>query len=83
MEIEDQIEFADVSEILVEDLNKGVDELKHNKLVLVLIDDGNEVETGVSLVDDFVLFVFQEIAHFGFTSNDKLIYLCIRGEILL
>lgn len=63
MEIEDEIEFADISKVLVEHFHKGLHEFEDDELVFVLIDYGDEVETGVSLVDDLVLLVVEEIAH--------------------
>ena len=73
MEIKDQIKFAYVSEIFIENFDKGMNEFEHDQLVLVFVYNGNEVETGVSFIDDFILFVFKEIAHFRFTSDDKLV----------
>ena len=41
-----------------------------NNVNASFINDCYKVETGVSIIDYFVLFVIDEIAHFGFTSND-------------
>ena len=57
MEIEDEVEFADIAEIFVEDLNKALHEFEDNELVLIFIDDGYEVEAGEPLIDYLVLFV--------------------------
>lgn len=73
MEVKDQIEFADVAEVLVQYLNEALHELKHNQLILVLINDGDKVQTGISLVDDFVLFVVEEIAHLGVSGDYQLV----------
>lgn len=73
VEVEDKIEFTDVSEILIEDFNKRLHHFEDDEFVLVLVDDGDEVETGESLVDYFKLFVVQEIAHLGVASDDELI----------
>lgn len=78
MEIKDQIKLTYVSEIFIEDFDKGVYKFEDNQLVLVFVYDCNEVETGVSLIDNFILFVFKEIAHFGFTGNDELINLSYK-----
>lgn len=69
MEVENEIQFADISEIFVEDLHEALHEFQHDELILVLVDDGYEVETGVSLVDDLVLLVIQEITHLGVTGD--------------
>ena len=57
MEVEDEIEFADVSEVFIEDLNKALHEFEDDELILIFVDDGDEVETGESFVDYLVLFV--------------------------
>lgn len=69
MEVENEIQLADVAEVLVEDLHEALHEFQHDELVLVLVDDGYEVETGVSLVDDLVLLVVQEITHLWITGD--------------
>jgi hypothetical protein len=57
VEVEYEIELANVSEIFVQYFNKGVDEFQYDKFVLILIDDGNEIKTCISFIDDFVLFI--------------------------
>ena len=57
MEVEDEVEFTDIAEIFVEDLNKTLHEFEDNELVLIFIDDGYEVEAGEPLIDYLVLFV--------------------------
>ena len=47
-----------------------MDEFEYDEFVLILVDDGYEVEAGVSFVDDFVLFVVDEVATFGFSGDD-------------
>ena len=69
MEVEYKIEFADIAEVFVEDLHEALHQFEHDQLVLILVDDCYEVETGVSLVDDLVLLVVQEIAHLGVTRD--------------
>lgn len=67
MEVEYEVQLADIAEVFVEDLHEALHQFQHDQLILVLVDDGYEVETGVSLVDDLVLLVVQEIAHLGVT----------------
>jgi hypothetical protein len=57
VEVEDEVEFADVAEVFVEDFNKGLHHFEYDELVLILVDDGDEVETGVAFVYDFILLV--------------------------
>lgn len=68
VEVEDEIKFTDVSEVLVENFNECVDEFQYNELIFILVDNGDEIERGVSFVDDFVVFVLYEVAHFGFSG---------------
>ena len=64
MEIEDQIQFADVSEILIENLYEALHEFEYDQFILIFIDDGYEVETGESFVYYLVLIVIEKVAHF-------------------
>jgi hypothetical protein len=73
MKIEDQIEFADVAEVLVKYFYEALHELEDNELIFVLVDDGDEVETGEALVDDFVLFIVEEVAHLGLACDYHLV----------
>lgn len=52
-----------------------MNEFEDDKLVIVLVHNGNKVQAGVALVHDFVLLVVNEIAHFGLTCDDHLVYL--------
>lgn len=67
MEVEYEIQLADIAEVFVENLHEALHQFQDDQLILVLVDDGYEVETGVSFVDDLVLLVVQEIAHLGVT----------------
>lgn len=67
MEVEYEIQLADIAEVFVEDLHEALHQFQDDQLILVLVDDGYEIETGVSFVDDLVLLVVQEIAHLGVT----------------
>lgn len=75
MEVEDEIELTHVSEVLVQYFDEALHEFEDDELILILVDDGDEVETGVSLVDDLVLFVVQEVAHLGVTRDHQLVHL--------
>ena len=68
MEVEDEVQFADISKIFIEDLNEALHEFEHDELIFILIDDGDEVETGISLVHYLVLLVVQEVAHLRVTG---------------
>lgn len=73
MKVEDKIEFADVAEVLVKYFYEALHEFKDDELVFVLVDDGDEVETGEAFVDDFVLFIVEEVAHLGLACDDHLV----------
>lgn len=75
MEVEDQVQFTDVSKILIEHFHKSMNHLQYNEFVFVLVNNGDKVQWGISFVDDFVLLVLEEVAHFGFTGDDQLVYL--------
>lgn len=70
MEVEDEIKFADVSEVFIEDFDEGVNGFEDDEFVVVLVDDGDEIKGGVTFVDDFVFFVLEEVAHFGFAGDN-------------
>ena len=76
MEVEDQIQLANVAEIFVQDLHEGVNQLQDDEFVIVLIDDRNEVEASITLINYLIFLIVDKIAHFGFASDDQLIDLC-------
>ena len=78
MEVENEIQLADISKIFIQDLNKTLHKFEHDQLVLILIDDGYEVETGISFINYFVVLVVEEIAHLGLACDDQLVDLTRR-----
>ena len=52
-----------------------MNQLQNYEFVLILIDDGDEIETSVSLVDDLVVLVVDKVAHLGLPCNHQLIHL--------
>ena len=58
VEIEYKVQLANVSKIFIQYFNKCVNKFQDDEFVFVLVDDSDEVETGVSLIDNFVLFIF-------------------------
>ncbi len=70
MEVEDEIELTDITEIFIQDFYKGMNELKYNKFIIVLIHNSNKVQTCVSLVDNLVFLVVNEITHFGLSRDN-------------
>ena len=51
MEIENEIELADVAEILVEHFDEVMDDFQDVELVVCDVYTATEVETGIALVD--------------------------------
>lgn len=61
VKVEDQIEFADVAEEGVENLDKEVDGLEIGQFIVVGVDARAEEETCVATVDDLVVAELDEI----------------------
>lgn len=57
MKIKDQVKFTHISEIFVEYLYKHLHELKDYEFIVIFINNGYEVETGIAFVYNLVLFV--------------------------
>jgi hypothetical protein len=70
MKIEDKVQFTYISEVFIKNLNKGLHEFKYNQLILILINDCYEIETGVAFIDYFILFVINKVAHLRSSRND-------------
>jgi hypothetical protein len=61
VEVEDEVELADVAEEGVEDLDEEVDGLEVGELVVVCVDAGAEEEPRVAAVDDLVVAELDEV----------------------
>lgn len=61
VEVEDQVQLADVAEEGVEDLDEEVDGLEEGELVVVGVDAGAEEEAGVPPVDDLIVAELDEV----------------------
>ena len=44
MEVEDQVQFTDVSKILIEHFHKSMNHLQYNEFVFVLVNNGDKVQ---------------------------------------
>jgi hypothetical protein len=71
VEVEHQIQLADVAEKGVEHLDKEVDRLEVGELIIVCVDAGAKEEAGVPPVDDLVVAELDEIG---------LVFLVARGD---
>ena len=73
MEVEDEVQLADVPKVLVQNLYETLHHFEHNQLVLVLIHDGDKVERSKAFIYDLVLLVIEEVAGLGVSGNDQLV----------
>lgn len=73
MEVKDKIEFTDISKIFIKNFDESMNKFQYNQLVFILIYNGNEIKRGISFVYNFVVFIFDKVAHFRFTSKNELI----------
>ena len=64
MEIENQIELTNTSKILVQDLNKKMNELKHTQIIIVLINTKSKVQSSIPSINNFMIMELQEVGHF-------------------
>ena len=63
VEVEDEIELANATEILVQHLHKQVDELKHGQLVIFSIDTEREEEPCVPPIHYLVISILRSSPH--------------------
>jgi hypothetical protein len=73
VEVEDEVQFADIVKVLVQDLDKEVNHFKHKQLIVLFIHNGDEVQTCISLINNFVIVPFQKIARFGVSGKDNVV----------
>ncbi len=70
MEVKDQVQFTHITKVFVKDLHECLDQLQDNQLVFVLVHNRYKIQWSVSFINDFVVFVLDKIAGFGFSSDD-------------
>jgi hypothetical protein len=64
MEIENQIELTNTSKILVQDLNKKMNKLKHTQIIIVLINTKSKVQSSIPSINNLMIMELQEVGHF-------------------
>ena len=47
-----------------------MNQLQDDQLVFIFVDNGYEVQAGIPLVVDFILFVLDKVTHFGFAGDN-------------
>ena len=75
MEIENQVQLANIAKVSVEYLHKVMDHVQNYKLVVVLLNTGCEVQAGISLEHYFVFTPFQEVREATWPPNNHSAYL--------
>lgn len=69
VKVEDQIQLAHIAKVLVQYFYEHLHQLEHDQLIVVFIHNRDEVQTGITLVNDLVLLVVQKIAHLRITRD--------------
>ena len=54
-----------------------MDQLKNYQFIFIFVNNGYEIQAGITLVYDFIVLVVDEVAHFGLTRDDQLINLSL------
>ena len=75
VEVENQVQFADVVEILVEDFDEVVDGLEIHEVVVADVDADAKVESRVSSVHDLEVSKLDEVGVFGVADGDAGVHL--------
>lgn len=84
VEVEDEVELADVAEEGVEDLDEEVDGLEVGELVVVCVDAGAEEEAGVAAVDDLVVAELDKVGLVLLVAGgDKAVDLALELDLLV
>merc|ERR1719341_2216110 len=64
LKVEDDVQLADRSKILVQNLNIPVNHLQHPQLVIPLVHSEAEEEAGIPLIHHTKVFILNKVAHF-------------------
>lgn len=84
VEVEDEVELADVAEEGVENLDEEVDGLEVGELVVVCVDAGAEEEAGVAAVDDLVVAELDEVGLVLLVAGgDEAVHLALELDLLV
>ncbi|KAJ8578957.1 hypothetical protein ON010_g247 [Phytophthora cinnamomi] len=71
VEVEDDVELADVGELLVQQLDEQVDGLQPQQLVGRQVHAQYEEESGVAAVDELVVAELDKVGVLGVTRHDE------------
>ena len=81
VEVEHQVEFAHVVEVLVQDLDEIVYGLQHGQVVVSNVDADAEVQTGVAAVDDLEVSELHKVSVLCVTNRHHSVH--FFDELLL
>ena len=70
VEIENQVQLADVVEVFVEDFDEVVDRLEIHEIIVADVDADAEIESRVPPVDDLEVSKLDEVGVFGVSDRD-------------
>ena len=82
MEIEDEVELAHITEVLVEDLDEVMNNVEYNQFVVFLFYACYEVQRRIALKHDFVVAPLQEMGQLAAATDDHCADLHEREQIL-
>ena len=77
VEVEDEVELADVAEVAVEHLDEEVDALEVGELVVARVDAEGEEEARVAAVDDLVGAELDEVGELAVAARDEAVHLVL------
>ena len=70
VEIENQIQFAHIAEIFVQNFNENLEKFQDDELIVIFVSNGYKVQSSISFINYFVILVINKVAHSWFTGDD-------------
>lgn len=83
VKVEDNVELADVRELLIQELDEQVDRLEAQELVRRDVDAEDEEESGVAAVDDLVRPELDKVGVLGVATDDEAMDLGLEARFVL
>ena len=83
MEIEDEIQLADITEVLVEHLDEVMNDVEHNQFVVFLFYACDKVQRSIALEHNLVVAPLQEMSQLAAATNDHCANLFYREKTLV
>ena len=73
MEVEDEVQLTDTVEVLVQHFDEMVHRFERHQLVVFLVHDADEIETGILFVHDLEFLPVQEVAQLARSRQDDVV----------